>query len=76
MGKGGGTPTTTAAPAPPPTSSTLEVQQAKIDSARQAKAKRGINSTILQGTQPLGGAPNGDPTSSSGTSGQNLLLGG
>lgn len=37
----------------------LEVTQARIDAARQAKAKKGINSTIVAGQQPLGGAANG-----------------
>jgi hypothetical protein len=53
MGKGGGVPQTTAAPAPPPTLSTLEISQAKIDAARQAKARKGINSTILTGQQAV-----------------------
>lgn len=76
MGKGGGTPATVAGPAPPPTMSTLEVQQAKIDAARQAKAKRGVNSTLLQGTQPLGGEANGDTTGTGTRGGGNTLLGG
>lgn len=70
----GGAPQTTAAPAPPPTQSTLEVQQAKIDTARQAKAKRGVSSTILQGTQPLGTTASG--TANNGQPAQGTLLGG
>jgi hypothetical protein len=39
--------------------SQLEVTQAKIDAARQAKGRKGIGSTIVAGQQPLGGAANG-----------------
>ena len=75
MGKGGGTPQTTAAPAPPPTLSTLEISQAKIDAARQAKARKGINSTILTGQQPLG-EPVPSPAGAAAVSKTSLLGGG
>jgi hypothetical protein len=75
MGKGGSTPQTTAAPAPPPTASTLEIQQAKIDAARQAKAKRGINASILQGQQPLGAA-GGNPLEGQQSVPKSSVLGG
>ena len=74
--KGGGGSSTpagpTAPPAPPATQSSLEVTQAKIDAAKQAKNKKGINSTILQGQQPLGG----DDTNKPAAAGGSTLLGG
>ncbi len=64
-------PATPVIPAPPPpaaTQTSVEVTQAKLDAKRQAKAKTGINSTILAGSDSLGGAMPG--------AGKNTLLGG
>lgn len=62
-----------AAPAAPASTSALEVTQAKIDAARQAKNKKGINSTILQGQQALG---SGDDSSKPANTAGGTLLGG
>lgn len=68
--KGGasGTPAMPAPPAPPATSTSVEVTQAKIDAKRQAKAKQGVNSTILGGASADAMAP--------AAGGKNTLLGG
>jgi hypothetical protein len=62
-------PTTVAAP--PVTSSSIEVTQSRIDARRQAKGRKGLNSTIRAGAMAskedgLGG----------GAAGKNSLLGG
>lgn len=48
------------APAPPPSSPTREtardVQQAKADEKQREKAKRGYQSTVLNGADGLGGS--------------------
>jgi len=72
-GGGGGTPAMPAPPAPPPTASAIEVTQAKLDAKRQAKAKGGINSTILAGETGESGQAGALAQASSG---KTTLLGG
>jgi len=74
-GGGGGTPAVPAPAPPPPSQTQLEVTQAKIDTARQAKAKKGVNSTILAGAALGGGQTNPNQPTAIGP-GKNILLGG
>jgi hypothetical protein len=61
-------------PAPPATTSSMEVNQARLDARRQAGAKKGLQSTILAGaTGGQSESRNGLATTSTGKA---TLLGG
>lgn len=47
-GGGGGSPTVVSTP-PPPSATSVDVQQAKRDTVKQAGKKKGVQSTILAG---------------------------
>lgn len=59
--------------APPVTSSAIEVTQARLDAKKQAKARKGLNSTILAGA---GGESEGSTGGLLGGAGKGTLLGG